>query len=349
MSVTKQSFGRTSDGREATLYILENTNGYQAKVTDFGATLVSVMAPDRNGNMLDVVLGYDDAPGYEGGTCYQGAVVGRVANRIANASVTINGVDYALTANNKTNSLHGGRDFYSKRYWTEVDLTDNSVQFELVSPHMDQGYPGEAVIRIRYTLTEENAVELDYYAVADQNTVIAMTNHSYFNLKGYGTTEDHELWLDADTFTDIDERVIPTGELVDVTGTPMDFRTPKLLSKECDADYRPLQLTNGYDHNWVINGEGYRKFASFYCKETGIGFQVFTDMPGVQFYAGNNLKGQAGKGGRPLAFRTGTCFETQFYPDAVHQPAFPSPFLKAGEAYAHKTAYRFYQADEIRI
>lgn len=335
-------FGNTSKG-EASLYRIKNKNGCELAVTDFGAALVRLIVPDRDGRPTDVVLGYDSAEVYEERGASFGATVGRVANRIGGAEFELNGNVYRLTANDNKNSLHGGRDFYNKRMWSVSEQTENSVTFSLVSGDMDQGYPGTVTIHVTYELTEENEVKIFYRAVSDADTLLNLTNHSYFNLSGHdsGDVLEQEVQILADAFTRADAESIPTGEITPIEGTPMDFRTYKAIGKEIGADYEALNFGKGYDHNWVLNGEDMRKVAAMRSPETGIEMEVYTDLPGMQFYTANFLDGEPGKDGAVYEMRHGACFETQYFPDAVHKDNFEGPVVKAAERYNTATVYRF--------
>ena len=341
---TVTSFGRTKDGGETHLYRLENHRGMQAYVTDFGASLVRLLVPDKDGRLRDVLLGYDDVSGYENGGVVLGATVGRNANRTGGAAFEINGVAYTLDKNDNGNNLHSGNDYYQKRIWrTEAQAADR-ITFVLHSPDGDQGYPGALDMRVTYQLDNENALSIHYEAVPDQDTIINMTNHSYFNLNGHdsGSVLEHRVWLNADCFTPADAESIPTGEIRSVDGTPMDFRTARTLGAEIDADYEPLRFGGGYDHNWVLKNNGrFAKVAEVTSEKNGIRMEVYTDLPGVQMYTGNFLDDEPGKGGARYAKRSGVCLETQYFPDAVHHDNFPGPICRKGEKYDSRTAYRF--------
>lgn len=342
--VTVKEFGKTADGQEAKLYTLTNDAGASIAVTDFGAALVSVIVPDKDGVMTDVVLGYDNAAGYEAGTASIGATVGRSANRIGGASVEINGVIYELEKNDNENNLHSGTKYYNKRFWKAAVVENNKVTFVLQSPAGDQGYPGSLEMEVTYELTEETEVRLTYHAIPDADTVINMTNHSYFNLNGHdsGDILGHRVTMDADFYTRTTEKSIPTGEYVDVTGTPMDFRKERVLGADIDADYEATKFGFGYDHNWVLKNEGkFAKVAKAEGDKTGIVMEVYTDLPGVQVYTANFLDKEPGKEGASYPRRAAVCFETQQFPDAIHHADFPSPIVRAGESYDTVTAYRF--------
>ena len=337
-------FGVTEKGEEAKLYTLTNTAGMEVAVTDYGAALVQVIVPDRDGHPCDVVLGYDEAAGYEEGDLFLGATVGRSANRIGGASVEIDGKTYVLAKNDNGNNLHSGPDFYNKRMWQVKEAADDHVTFALDSADGDQGYPGAVRIEVTYTLTADNAVRIGYYAVPEADTVLNLTNHSYFNLDGHasGDVLEQEVWIDADTFTRADAESIPTGELAQVEGTPMDFRTKKAIGRDISEDYEALNFGKGYDHNWVLNNHGaFAKVAEMSSKESGITMEVYTDLPGMQLYTGNFIIEAKGKGGAIYHKRQAACFETQYFPDAVHKENFASPVCKKGEAYKTLTMYRF--------
>lgn len=346
MGIETKAFGVTKNNEEAQLFILTNKKGSSIAVSDFGATLVQVRMPDRDGNLADVVLGYDNVTGYETGAGHLGATVGRNANRIANGRFTLNGREYILTQNNKTNNLHSGLDYYSQRMW-EKEYGECAegyyVTFYLESPDGDQGYPGNAKIFVTYTLTEDDAVEISYHGIADEDTIFNMTNHSYFNMAGEGSGDvlSQLLWMDAREFTVSDELNIPTGELVKVEGTPMDFTTEKPIGRDIAASYEPLLMAGGYDHNWVLDNKGTLALvATCKDKKSGRGMEVYTDLPGIQIYTANFLCAE-GKGGHHYDKNHGICFETQYYPNSINTPHFPQPVVKKGEEYKTKTIFRF--------
>lgn len=340
----KRAFGLTRDGRATTLYTLRNGSGMELAVTDFGATIVSLRVP-KDGALVDVVLGYDEARGYEEAKGYFfGATVGRNANRIGGAAFDMHGKTYRLDTNDNGNNLHSGRDYYHLRLWDVVDAGENAVTFALHSPDGDQGYPAALDIRVTYTLTADSGVRIDYQATPDGDTVVNLTNHSYFNLNGHdsGSVAGHLLRLDAETFTPADSQSIPTGEIASVAGTPMDFRTEKAVGRDIDADFEPLVLGKGYDHNWCLACDGtLRKFARLIGDKSGITMEMYTDLPGVQVYSGNFLTAEVGKGGAVYRHRGGICFETQYYPDAIHHSHFPSPVCPAHTTWRSTTKYRF--------
>ncbi len=339
----KSDFGMTSKGEKATLYTMKNKNGMEISVSDYGAALVKVLVPDKNGKPRDVVLGYDDVRGYEKGTLYFGATVGRVANRIGGGVFELNGKTYTLTQNDNGNTLHGGTDYYNKRMWKVMEADDSHVTLMLYSPDGDQGFPGAVDIQVTYTLTKENEVKIHYHAVPEEDTLLNLTNHSYFNLSGHaaGNVLNQEVMICADAYTKADAKSIPTGEVIPVLGTPMDFRIKKPVGREIEADYEALVFGQGYDHNWVLNGSGYRQAAAMYSDQTGIEMKVYTDLPGIQFYTSNFITQENGKEGAIYQKRQAACFESQYFPDAVHKEQFEGPVVKAGEVYDTSTAYQF--------
>lgn len=336
-------FGTTAKGEPAGLYLLKNGNGMEIGVLDFGAILVKVLVPDKDGKLRDVVLGYGDVSGYESGSLYFGATVGRVANRIGGGAFELNKKTYVLTQNDGKNTLHGGTDYYDKRMWKVEEADDSHVSLSLHSPDGDQGFPGAVDIRVTYTLTGDNEVKIHYHAVPEEDTLLNLTNHSYFNLCGHasGTVLDQEVMICADAFTRADAQSIPTGEMVPVEGTPMDFRSRKPIGREIETDYEALRFGQGYDHNWALNGEGERLAAAMYADQSGIEMKVYTDLPGMQFYTGNFIEQEKGKEGAVYRKRQAACFESQYFPDAVHKEQFEGPVVKAGEVYDTTTAYQF--------
>ena len=343
-AVRVETFGSTSKKEEALLYTLTNENGMSASITNYGAALVKLNVPDKEGKLRDLVLGYDDVTGYEKGGGSFGAPVGRNANRIGGAVITIQDKTYELEKNDNGNNLHSGTNYYNKRIWNVGEKTDSKIEFVLHSPDGDQGYPGTLDMHVTYELTEDNELRLIYDAVPDQDTIINMTNHSYFNLDGHdsGNVLKELVTLDADYFTRADAQSIPTGELVDVTGTPMDFRMPRALGEAIDADYEAVRLGKGYDHNWVLKNNGkFDKVAQAVSEKSGIVMEVWTDLPGMQMYTANFLDNEHGKNGAVYGIRDAVCFETQYFPDAVHHENFASPICKKGIPYHTVTSYKF--------
>ncbi len=349
MGITTKKFGKTYKGEEATLYILENKNGMKAVFSDFGAVLVQLWVPDRDGKLEDVVLGFDTLAEYEKNPTYFGSFIGRCGNRIAGAKFTINGQEYRVENNEKENCLHGGSVSYDKYMYeaeTFVEEGAVSVEFSRLSPDMEQGFPGNLDITVTYTLTDENELAIEYLTVSDRDTIVNLTNHSYFNLAGHnsGSVLDQEVMIDADAFTATDKKMIPTGELTDVTGTPMDFRVRKPLSEGIESDYEAIRLGGGYDHNYALNvdGEDAQFVAELYDKKSGRLMEVYTDLPGMQLYSGNFIKhGLKGKGGCTYSRRHGVCFETQYFPNAMNLPQFKSPVVKAYQEVESMTVYKF--------
>ena len=345
MSIRVEAFGTTKDGQQVKKYILENGKGMKAVVLNLGAGLAELWVPDQDGALRDVVWGYEKAVDYEVNGPDFGAIVGRNANRIGGAVITIAGKDYTLAKNNGENNLHSGPDMYFTRMWKGVVADDNKVEFSLHSPDGDQGYPGNADITVSYTLTDDGELQIAYQGKADQDTIFNLTNHSYFNLDGQESDSvlEQKVWLDADAFTPGDAGLIPTGEIRDVTGTPMDFRTEHMIGERIDADYEPLKQAGGYDHNYVLKNEGkYALCGKLISQKSGICMEVSTDLPGIQLYSANFLENEkGGKEGRTYGRRSAICFESQYFPDACHHENFQSPIVKAGEVYRTKTGYRF--------
>ena len=344
----KESFGTSRDGSAVTIYDLENAGGMKVRVTDYGATLVSIFVPDRDGNMLDVLLGYDNVTGYEEHRrdCF-GALIGRNANRIANAQVTINDVVYKLDQNDNENNLHSENHGMNCILWDVKEYTGRSIKLCCVSADLEQGFPGNMNVEVIYNLTDENELEIHYQAVSDKDTVANFTNHSYFNLAGHdsGDILGHELMIRDSYFTPIiDAKAIPTGEIVPVKGTPMDFNEPKTVGRDIDSDDVQLGYGFGYDHNYVLDKSekgAFELMAQVYAPSTGIEMKAYTDRPGVQLYTGNFIATQNGKQGAVYERRQGLCLESQFYPNAVNEPNFESPMIKANEVYQSKTSYQF--------
>ncbi len=350
MGITTKSFGKTKKGEEAKLYILENKNGMKAVFSDFGAVLVELWVPDKNGKLEDVVLGFDTLAEYEANPTFFGSFIGRCGNRIGGAKFTIDGKEYKVEDNDNGNCLHGGSVSYDKYMYeaeTFVEEGGLSIEFSRLSPDMEQGFPGNLDITVTYTLTDENELAIEYLTVSDKATIVNLTNHSYFNLAGHnsGLVTDQEVYIDADAFTATDAKLIPTGELADVTGTPMDFRVRKPLADGInDTDYAPIRMGGGYDHNYALNntGEEAEYVAELYDKKSGRVMEVFTDLPGMQLYSGNFIRdGLKGKGGCTYGKRHGVCFETQYFPNAMNIPEFKSPVVKAYEEAESMTVYKF--------
>lgn len=345
MSVVKKEFGKNSKGEQAYFYEITNKAGMKAIVTDFGATLHSLYVPDQDGNLLDVVWGYDTVQEYEiDNGPFFGATVGRIANRTGGAVVKVNGVDYHMEANERTNCLHSGSQCYHIRMWN-AEILENAVKFSILSPDGDQGLPGNFQVSVTYTVTEENALKITYDGISDKDTYVSMTNHSYFNLNGETSDSilEHELWVNADAFTRVNHEMISTGEIVELTGSALDFRTPKKIGRDIQKEEEPLMIGSGYDHNWVLNPHAAEEaVAKVKADLSGISMEIYTDCPGMQVYTGNFLCDKPGKRGRTYPNRSAVAFETQQFPDAMHHANFPSALLKADEQFHTETIYKFF-------
>ena len=335
----EMKFGNLHSGEAASLYTIQN-GGITAKITDLGATLVELWVPDAAGNLADVVLGYDNAEGYEQNGGFLGATVGRNANRIGGARFPLDGKTCVLPPNEGKNNLHSGPAPYNVRLWTVLDHEQDAVTLSLLSPDMDQGFPGNARITVTYRLDGEGGLHILYRGVSDKDTVFNMTNHSYFNLAGQEKTEKaiHQiLSMPARHFCPDDAENIPTGEERPVAGTPMDFRVPKPIARDLDADYEPLHLQGGYDHNFEVFCS---PCATLTDPDSGRGMAVYTDCPGIQLYSGNYLN-QTGKDGVYYGKHSGIALETQFYPDALNKPNWKKPIVPREKVYTSETIYRF--------
>ncbi|MBO5489166.1 MAG: galactose mutarotase [Eubacterium sp.] len=343
MSITTKAFGTTKNGEAVTMYTITNANNMSISVIDYGACLVNVMVPDAKGNLADVVLGYDDVAGYEENGVFFGSFIGRNSNRIGGAKFELNGVTYEVEKNEGENNLHGGTPGYHKVMY-KAETTDNSVTMCRLSPDMEQGFPGNMDIRMTYTLTDDNEVKIHYYAKSDKDTICNLTNHSYFNLKGHnsGTIEGHELYLKASGISEVRDDLIPTGVTIDVTDTPMDFRTKKVVGSDIDADYPALKQGAGYDHNYCLDkAPGLELIGEVTDPDSGRTMEMYTDLPGIQFYSGNYINNVKGKEGAVYGKRAGFCFETQYFPNCMNIPEFENCVLKAGEEFDSTTIYKF--------
>lgn len=326
---------------------LTNKNGMMATITPYGGKIISLIVPDRNGILGDVVLGYDSAEQYPNGNPYFGALIGRYGNRIAKGKFSLEGTEYQLKTNNGANALHGGPGgFHNVTWGLEKADSENGVELHYTSKDGEEGYPGNLKVKVTYSLTDENELMIDYEATTDKTTVVNLTHHSFFNLAGAGngTILDHSLFINADRFTPVDDGLIPSGELKNVKGTPFDFTKPSKIGDRIDSDDAQLKNGKGYDHNWVLlrKDEGLSLAAIVTEPTSGRVMEVWTTEPGLQFYSGNFLNGNdIGKGGKKYEFRTAFCLETQHFPDSPNQPNFPSTVLKPGETYKHKTVYKF--------
>lgn len=347
MSITKREFGVTKDKKTAYLYTMVNAHGMEASVTDFGAILVNLIVPDKNGVKKDLVLGYDNLADYEENCCYFGSTIGRNANRIGGASFKLDGVEYKLAANENGNNLHTDYDkgFHKVMWNAEMLEKENAVRFSYVSPDGENGFPGTLKVSVTYTLLEDDGIRITYDGVSDKKTTINMTNHSYFNLGGHdaGSICDEKMTIFASGFTEIVPGAIPTGKIVPVEGTPMDFRRAKRIGDEIDADWDQLTMVQGYDHNWALDTTfgKVELIARVEDEKAGRTMEVYTDLPGVQFYAGNCITPHTGKGGVHYDKRHALCLETQYFPNSINEPGFRQPVFEAGQPYHTETVYKF--------
>lgn len=346
MDTNRQPFGQMPDGVAVDLFTLTNDNGVTANITNYGGIIVALTTPDRHGTLGDIALGFDTLAEYIDHNPYFGALCGRYANRIANGKFTLDGVEYQLAQNNGPNHLHGGLRGFDKVVWQAAEQSDAngaSLKLAYLSKDGEEGYPGNLMVDVTYTLNNQNELRVDYKATTDQPTILNLTNHSYFNLAGTGDILNHMMQLNADHFTPVDARLIPIGELRPVADTPMDFRQPIAIGARIDQPYEQLQLGRGYDHNWVVNGSSgnLRLAATAWEQTTGRRLDVYTTQPGIQFYTGNSLDYVVGKNGAVYRKRSAFCLETQHFPDSPNQPQFPSTVLKPGEQFAQTTVFKF--------
>ena len=343
----RADFQSAVNGDSTDLYVLTNANGVEVTLTNYGGRIVSVMVPDREGNMKDVVLGFDNVDDYVNVDNNFGATIGRYGNRIANGKITVEGVEYQLPQNNFGHTLHGGFEGFDKKVFQAEQINDQTVVFSYLSEDGEANFPGNLDVKVTMTLTDDNAIDLQYEATTDKETVVNLTNHTYFNLSGDGnnTILGDLLTIHADAFTPVDDTFMTIGEIAPVEGTPMDFRTPAAIGERIDQyDYEQLKNGDGYDHNWVLNtgGDVTQVAATVYSPVTGIQLDVYTNEPGVQVYTGNFLDGTVtGKNGAVYAKRNAICLETQKYPDSPNKPDWPSPYLKPGEKYSSRCIYKF--------
>jgi aldose 1-epimerase len=344
-----ETYGTLPDGREARIFTLENRNGLRARVTEYGAILVSLEAPDRDGNLADVTLGYDSLAGWLTNNSYLGATVGRFGNRIRDGKFTLDGKEYALAKNNTPGGipchLHGGIVGFDKVLW-KGEQDGNKVVFTYVSPAGEEGYPGTVTTRVTYTLTDDNELKWEAEATTDAPTILNLVHHTYWNLSGDPSTSilNHVMKIESDAYLPTDAGLIPTGELAPVANTPLDFTKPTVVGDRIDADFEALTLAGGYDHCWVVRGKNgtVRPAARVSDPVSGRFMEVSSDQPAIQFYAGNFLDGTAeGRNGVRYARRSGLCLETENFPDAPNQPSFPSSVLRPGETYRHVMIHRF--------
>lgn len=321
--------------------ILKN-NYLEVEISEFGASIISIKTPDRHGKIVDVVLGYDDIEKYKRQTKYIGATVGRCCNRIKNGLIEIDGTKYQLNCNDSKNHLHGGDIGFDKKIWNSKEI-ENGVELTYISEDGEENYPGQLDVKVTYTL-KENSLVINYKATTNKTTICNLTNHTYFNLNGYGNILQHQVQILADYFTENNQESIPTGNIIPVENTPMDFRNPQYIEKDINNEYYQIQYAKGFDNNWVLNnynGE-IRKIATAYSELSGIELEVSTDLPGIQFYSGNFLDGaENGKNNIPIKNHSGFCLECQYFPDAFNHKNFPQPVLKKGEVYNKTIEYKF--------
>ena len=348
--LSSHSFGKLSDGREVSAFVLKNANGMSVQILDLGGVIASIKVPDSSGNFADVTTGFDYPQPYLDGAGYMGAIVGRYANRISGGTFSIDGIDYSLAKNNGNNAIHGGLVGFDKKIWEveySVGLYDSKLKLSTFSPDGEEGYPGRVEVSVTYTLNDQNQLTIDYSATSDKATIINLTNHAYFNLDGHHADSilEHEVMLNANHFTPIDESLIPTGAILDVAGTPLDFRQRKAIGLEIESEDQQINFGSGYDHNFVINHSeigGVSLAAEVYSPNSGRVMKVYTDQPGVQFYTGNFLNGElVGKDGAVYGRRSAFCLETQHFPDSPNKPTFPSTFLRPGDRFASRTMFEF--------
>lgn len=344
--ISEESFRGLHNGKPTNLYTLKNKNGLIAQITNFGAIIVSIYVPDRNGKLADIVQGYDTIEEYvKGNNPYMGAICGRCANRIARGKFTLSGYEYSLAVNNGPNHLHGGITGFSKVVWDVEDYDTSSLRLNYFSRDGEEGYPGNLAVTVTYSLNDNDELSIGYMAVTDKTTVVNLASHSYFNLagEGSGSIYDHELMIDANFFTPIDETSVPTGEILDVRGTLMDFTIPKKIGAHIDRDDKQLRYGAGYDHNWVLNHPAgiLGPAASVYDPESGRYMEILTTQPGVQFYTANWIDNEPGKSGKKYGRRWAFCLETQHFADSVNKPHFPTTILNPGEEYKHSCVHKF--------
>lgn len=347
--IIQEDFGVAPDGSPVFLYTMKNSNGMTVKLTNYGATLVSIVTPDKDGNFADIIAGFDSLSGYVNDNSFIGVTVGRYANRIGKGKFKIDDREYQLTINDGNNHLHGGVKGFHKLVWDSEIVTDDTssyVVMKLHSPDGYEGYPGNVDVKVKFSLNDNNDLLIEYAGTTDKPTILNLTNHAYYNLSGNfeNTILDHILTINADNFTPIDSELIPTGEIAPVENTPMDFRKPTAVGAHINEDYIQLKYGKGYDHNWALNeyDGNVRKAVTLSDPKSGRVLEIFTDQPGMQFYSGNFLNATiTGKGGIKYNYRTALCLEPQFFPDSPNKDNFASPLLKPGDIYRQKTVYHF--------
>lgn len=331
-------------------YTLSNKNGMRVTLTNYGATITSIKVPDKNGDFDEVTLGYDKVQGYKQGRCFFGATVGRYANRITGGTFKLNGKQYSLYCNDGPNHLHGGKVGFDKVVWSEDRASENSVSFSYFSPDGEEGYPGNLKTTVTFSLDEDSKLKIHYSAVSDKDTILNLTNHAYFNLAGHksGSVEPHIMYINAKNYTPINEFSSATGDIVPVKDTPFDFTEPTAIGERMNDDNEQLKFGNGYDHNFMLNGSGYRLAAKAFDKSSGRLMSVYTDKPCIQLYCGNFIDNEKGRDGALYQKHDAFCLETQFAPDSPNQENFPSAVLKANSTYDYTTCYQFEVKDSIK-
>ena len=343
MKIISEDFGKTKEGQKVSRIKLEQNDGSYITILDYGASIDAVVVPDKNGNLIDVSLGYSTIEQYQAESPYFGSTVGRFANRIAFGKFNLAGKEYKLALNDGENHLHGGLKAFDKRVF-DYKIEDDTVVFSLQSPDGDEGYPGNLSVSVRFSFSKEHELKIEYYAECDMDTPINLTNHAYFNLNGEGTGDilGHSMKIYTSEYTPINSNLVPTGEVVKVAGSAFDFTEAKKIGRDIEATNEQLQYGFGYDHNYVFGNDGQMKLcAETIGEKTGIKMATFTTKPGMQFYSGNMMKKSVGKSGKPYDKRHGFCLETQYFPDSVNQANFPSSILKKGEKYNYTTIYAF--------
>ncbi|MDL2243463.1 galactose mutarotase [Bacteroidales bacterium OttesenSCG-928-J19] len=340
------AFDKEVNGKPNKLYTMTNSQGMEVTVINFGARIVSILVPDKNHEMKDVVLGFDNIDSYVNNPSDFGAAIGRYGNRIANGQFELDGVTYTLPKNNGENTLHGGPTGFQYQMFDINQVDTQTLECTYLSADGDNGFPGNLKVTVTYKLTDDNAVDIAYKATTDAATVVNLTNHSYFNLSGNTKQPitDHLLYMNSNRYLPTDEALIPTGEIGQAMDNPMDFSTPRVIGQDINSLFKAVRLGNGYDHNWILNTDGdiTQLAAKATCPTSGISLEVYTTEPGVQFYTGNFLDGSlTGKGSIPYAKRTGFCLETQHYPNSPNQATFPSTVLRPGQEYTSRCIYRF--------
>jgi aldose 1-epimerase len=344
-AVTVAEFGKMPDGATVQSFTITNAGGASVQIISYGAAIVSLKVPDRDGKFDDIVLGFDNMQGYLSRNPFFGAIVGRYGNRIAGAKFTLDGTEYKLTPSDRQNTLHGGRRGFDKVLWTGAKVDDQMVEFKYLSKDGEEGFPGNLNVSVRYSLNDANEMKIEYTATTDKPTVVNLTNHSYWNLAGAGSGDvlNHELMINADRYTPGDQGLIPTGDIVPVDATPFDFRQPHRIGERIDADNAQLRAGGGYDHNFVLNrtGDGLSIAATVHDPKTGRVLTIQTTEPAIQFYSGNGLGNIRGKNGVTYPRRSAFCLEPQHFPDSPNHPDFPSTTLRPGETFHSTSVYQF--------